>query len=323
MRIPLLLVVFACSTAVADRAKTVELEGGKPGIGFDDLGYSSRLGRVLVPGGRAGRLYLVDPASGKATAIGGFSTAKDFDGGHDFGITSVDDTGKGLAVTDRTTGELVLVEDAGKQQRAKLAAGPDYVRYVAQTGELWVTEPGKEQIEVFSLAPLAQTATITVKGGPESLVIDHASGRAFTNRWDGATVAIDIKTRKVGKAWPNGCKSSRGIAVDEAHQLVFVACADGRVAALAQSDGKVISAVTPVRGMDIIAYAPARQHLYLAGEASGDTAIVAVSAKGELKVLGKAAGARDGHCVTTDGAGHVFVCDPAGGRLVAIDDTYP
>src|SRR3569623_119935 len=99
-----LLILVACAPAVAGTPRAVELPAGKPGSGFDDLQYSPRLGRVLVPAGRSGNLDLIDPATGKvATTIGGFSSARTFDGGHDFGLTSVAATGSALAVTARST----------------------------------------------------------------------------------------------------------------------------------------------------------------------------------------------------------------------------
>ena len=36
--------------------------------------------------------------------------------------------------------------------RVPLPTGPDYVRFVAATTELWVTEPSASQLEIFSLA---------------------------------------------------------------------------------------------------------------------------------------------------------------------------
>lgn len=324
-RLATLLVLLACSTASSGGkpAVTIDLPGGKPGIGFDDLGYSPRLHRVLAPGGRSGNLVLIDPATRQTTAIGGFSQGKDFDGGHDFGITSVDDTGTLLAVTDRTSDELALVDPVKKTitARVKLGGGPDYVRWVAATKELWVTEPDREAIEVFSVAdtgPLKSVATIAIKGGPESLVIDRAHGRAYTHLWAGQTVAIDVKTRTVGKPVANGCKGSRGIAVDETSQLVLAGCADGTLTVL--SGDKVVASVKPVSGMDILAYSPAKHHVYLAGEDSADSAIVSLGDKGALKVVGKGPGAKGGHCVTTDDAGRAYVCDPAHGRLIEIDD---
>jgi hypothetical protein len=194
------------------------------------------------------------------------------------------------------------------------------VRWVSATHELWVTEPDAEQIEVFSVDPLEHVTAIAVPGGPESLVIDGPHGRAYTHLWKGKTVAVDIRTRAVGPPIANGCEGSRGIEVDAPHELLFAGCADGKLTVL--SGGRVISSVAPVRGMDIIAWSPAKRHVYLAGSQSGDAAIVGVSERGELLLLGKASGARGGHCVTTDDSGHAYVCDPRGGRLIVIDDRY-
>jgi len=107
-----------------------------------------------------------------------------------------------------------------------------YVRYVAPTNELWVTEPDQEQIEVFTLSDAqkpvpVRASAITVKGGPESLAIDPQRQRAYTHLWAGATVAIDLKNRTLVAQWPNGCGGSRGIAPDSAHGWLFAGCAEG------------------------------------------------------------------------------------------------
>src|SRR5207244_1191226 len=56
-----LVVLGACSGS-PDGA-SVSLPDAGPGIGFDDLQYSPTLHRVLVPGGRSGKLDLIDPGS--------------------------------------------------------------------------------------------------------------------------------------------------------------------------------------------------------------------------------------------------------------------
>jgi hypothetical protein len=57
-----IVVLFgACSGSPDGTAVTLPDAG--PGIGFDDLQYSPTLHRVLVPGGRSGKLDLIDPDS--------------------------------------------------------------------------------------------------------------------------------------------------------------------------------------------------------------------------------------------------------------------
>ena len=91
-----------------------------------------------------------------------------------------------LEVVDPAKGTIV----AG----APLAGSPDYVRYVAATNEVWVTEPDKDGIEIFTLSDAkppvpAHKAFLAIPGGPESLVIDNAAKVALrqpleeTPRW--------------------------------------------------------------------------------------------------------------------------------------------
>src|SRR5436190_7110163 len=186
----------------------VTLPDGRGGVGFDDLRYDATLGQVLAPGGRTGKVDLVDPSTQAVTPIAGFSAQPRFSGGHDDGPTSAD-AGHGLIfVTDRTTRRLSVVDPETRAIVASVAleSSPDYVRYVAPTGELWVTEPDQEQIEVFTLPdtqkPMPErAAVIVVKGGPESLVIDPQRQRAFTHLWVGATVAIDLNNRTLVAQW--------------------------------------------------------------------------------------------------------------------------
>ena len=128
----------------------IAIPGGKGGIGFDDLGFSSSLHKVLVPAGRTGNLDLIDPDTRQISSISGFAGSSRFGGGHGEGITSVDE-GRGLLlVTDRTSRMLNVVDPKTRSvvSSARLASGPDYVRFVAETNEIWVTQPGAQRIEV-------------------------------------------------------------------------------------------------------------------------------------------------------------------------------
>jgi hypothetical protein len=309
----------------------VALPDGSGGVGFDDLRYDATLGQVLAPGGRTGNVDLVDPSTQAVMPIAGFSAQPRFNGGHDDGPTSAD-VGHGLTfVTDRTTRRLSVVDPATRAIVASvaLASDPDYVRYVAPTGELWVTEPDQEQIEVFVLSDAqkrvpVRAGVITVKGGPESLVIDPQRQRAYTHRWAGATVAIDLNNRTLVAQWPNGCDGSRGIALDMQRGWLFAGCAEGKAFVLdVTHDGRQIASLTVGAGVDVIDYNPTLAHLYLPGATSATMAIVGISASGALSLLGTIATARDAHCVAADTHGTVWVCDPDHGQLLRITDPFP
>jgi len=309
----------------------LNLPDGSGGIGFDDLRFDPTLGKLLIPAGRTGKVDLVDPSTQAIISIAGFSTQSDFKGGHDDGPTSAD-AGRGLIfATDRTTWRLAAVDPAAHAIVATVAlsSSPDYVRYVAPTGELWATEPDREQIEVFGLsndttASLVRLGAIAVKGGPESLIIDSQRGRAYTHLWNGATVAIDLKSRIQVAQWSNGCDGSRGIALDAAHGWLFAGCAEGKAVVLdVDHNGQQLASLAVGPGVDVIDYSVTLNHLYLPGARSATMAILGVSATGVLSLLGTVATAPHAHCVVADTQRHAWVCDPDRGQLLQVTDPFP
>jgi hypothetical protein len=328
-----LLVLWFSATAVAkpELAKVgkLALPGGAGGIGFDDLMFSPALHRVLAPAGRTGKLALIDPKTQKIETIAGFSTDTDkFGGGHGEGTTSADAGGGFIFATDRGRTEVEIVDPKTSKivGKAKLAGGPDYVRWVSPQDEVWVTEPSKKQIEVFTLdkGALVHKGAIDVPGGPESLVIDAARGRAYTHTWADASVAIDLATHKEVARWNNGCRGSRGIALDDKRGFLFVGCDEGRAVTLdVTHDGKQLGSAVTGKGVDIIAYSPELAHLYVPGGGSATLTILGVSPAGKLEVLGSVAAATDAHCVAVDDIGHAYVCDPKQGALLVVTDPYP
>lgn len=330
MRLAALVFCGAILAASFSRAQAgIELPGGSAGIGFDDLRFAPASGKVLVPAGRTGTLVLVDPATRGVTSIAGFSAKPEFSGGHDDGVTSADEGGGWIFATDRTSGSLAIVDPRSRKivSSVKLGGPPDYVRFVPTTGELWVTQPGGEKIEIFRLSAgsppvAAHEAFLAVPGGPESLVVDGRRGRAYTHLWKGKTVAIDVKARAVTATWDNGCIGSRGIAIDEAGQFLFAGCAEGKAVVLDTGNGKVVSSLASGDGVDIIDFDPTLSHLYLPGGKSATMAMLGVSPEGKLSMLGTVPTAAGAHCVASAN-GAVFVCDPKKGRLIVLRDRYP
>jgi DNA-binding beta-propeller fold protein YncE len=307
------------------------IPNGGAGIGFDDLRYSASLHRVLVPGGRSGVLALIEPESGKITTIGGFATEPGFDGGHDTSVTSVGE-GRGLLfATDRTAGKVNAADPTTARivASADLGSGPDYVRFVEPTGELWISEPSASQVEIFSVSKesppvLTRAGSITFDNGPESLVIDAARDRAYTHHWQKSTAAIDLRTRQVVAEWTNGCASSRGIEVDPQTGFVFAACSEGTVTVMDPSQGgRILSTLARGAGYDVMGYSASLRHVYLAGSACACLTTLAVSTSGELSFLGRADAPSDTHCVVADDVGNAWVCDPSGGRVWRVHDGYP
>ncbi len=335
MRAWLAVCIFALLGAAAPPAEPpsspLPLPGGEGGIGFDDLRFAAGLNRVLVPSGRTGRLNLIDPKTRAVESIEGFSSGDRFAGGHGEGTTSAD-FGRGLIfASDRSRKVVRIVDPATKRvlDGAALGGGPDYVRWVEPSGEVWVTEPGRKVIEYFRFRggdspELVRGGTIGFADGPESLAIDATRGRAYTHSWRGSTFALDIASHKVVATWSNGCEGARGIALDERRGVLFVGCDEGKAVALdVAHDGRRLGVAETGRGVDIIAYSERLGHLYVPGGDSATMTVIAVGAGGELKVLGTVPTASDAHCVVADDLGNAYVCDPAKGRLLVFADRYP
>jgi len=315
------------SAANGEKLPPIDLPGGKGGIGFDDLGFSRSLHRVLIPAGCTGALDLLDPGTRLVVGIRGFAMGNGLCGCHGGGITSVDEDRGFLFVTDRTSRRLVVIDPKTLSvvSSAPLSSSPDYVRFVGESGEVWVTEPSAERIEVFSLGmtgrltPVSQ-GFIAVPGGPESLIVDHTRARVFTHLWRGATVAISIKDRSLMRQWRNGCRASRGIALDERRGFLFAGCAEGRLMVLDANRGEILGRASSGRGVDIIAYNARLSHAYLPGAESATMAIIRISARGSTTLAKTIKTAKGAHCVTVDDHNRVYVCDPANGRLLLFQD---
>lgn len=302
------------------------LPGGGQGIGFDDLGFAPILRKVMVPGGGTGKLVLIDPDSQQIEIVAGFSERSGYSGGHAEGITSADACRGLLYVTDRSAKLLDILDLRTKKivASAHPASGPDYVRFVPDINEVWITEPGAERIEIFTLpnegagAP-TQNGFIPVPGGPESLVIGRE--RAFTHLWNGKTVAIDLRTRQVVERWSKGCKGSRGIALDEKRGFLFAGCDEGKLSVLDVKTGNLLGEASSGSGVDVIAYNQKLAHVYLPGAESATIAIVAISPNGAAKVLRTADTVEGAHCVTVDDRDQVYVCDPVHGKILVFKDS--
>lgn len=329
------LIAFSLSAVAAETHVTpIALPGGEHGLGLDDMSYLPALHRIVVPAGQTGALVLIDPDNNSLSSIPGIApsaSAKPGRHGRDEGTSSAA-YGEGFVFASDHTNRAIAIVDLEQQRvltRVPLASGSDYVRYLGAQHEVWVTEPEAAQIQVFRFTTqpkpsLTPETTIPVPGGPESLLFDAAHQRAYTNLWKTKTVVIDTATHQVVTEWPNGCKGGRGLAFDEAHAHLFVACTEGAISTLALRDnGRIVAHARAGTGIDIISYSPALHHLYVPGARSATLTIFDVSDSGTLKPVATYSTAEHAHCVADDNNGHVYVCNPRGGRVFSLTDPAP
>jgi hypothetical protein len=325
------MLLAATLLATAPAPSPVVLPDGAGGIGFDDLRFSDELHRLIVPGGRTGRVNFVEPGTFAIRSVEGFGSSASATRGHEDGTTSAD-AGQGFVfAVDRTERILAAVDPAAGRivARAKLGGGPDYVRWVGVVREVWVTEPGRKVIEIFRFDPgspprLTSAGSVSVPDGPESLVVDAARHRAYTNTFHDQTVVIDIDSRSVAARWPNQCRGARGIALDASRGVLFVGCEEGQAVSLdVEHGGKTVGVAKAGKGVDAIEYSSHLRHLYVPGAESATLTVIGVGSHGELEQLGEISTAAQAHCVAADDQGNVYVCDPQKGRLLVFRDPFP
>jgi DNA-binding beta-propeller fold protein YncE len=320
-------------------------------VSFDDFAYDPDRDRVIIPAAETGALVLIDPKNMALQTISGFSREADASAPV-AGTTSAAVAGGFLFGLDRATRSVKTVELATGEIVAStpLQADPDYIRYVAATGELWVSEPASNQIEILSMSEdspptLAATEPIPVADGPEGLIVDDRRGLVFTNRPDRSlTDVIQVMTHSVIKEWGNGCSQARGMAIDEADGYLFVACEEGKLVVMdINNEGNQVTSQNYGAKLDFVAFNPKLHHVYLPSSDSGIVAIfqlewlpvtpgpadVGSRAGGStpewklaLRGLGTADTARNSKCVTTDNDNRIWLCDPDRGQVFFVEDTF-
>ncbi|MGH8274823.1 MAG: PepSY domain-containing protein [Gammaproteobacteria bacterium] len=312
------------SASIKQPTAKIALPGGKQGIGFDDMGYFPQLRRVVVPAAQTGDLDLINPKTYAATVISDVAAKHAAPNGDDPGSTSVAYGDGYLFAGDHGNHSVAIVNPRSKRVvgHVKLAADYDFVRYLASRHELWVTEPGKHRIEIFEQVKktpptFRHKAFIAVPDGPEALVFDSATDRAYTDERSGSTVAISLSKRAIVARWPNSCQQSRGLARDG--QLLFVACREGAVAVLDTAhNGKRVGKIKTGTGVDLIAYDSAHHRLFVPGAKSATLTVMHVSPDGHLRRTAVYRTVKGAHCVAAANDGKAFVCDPKHGRLLVI-----
>ncbi len=299
-------------------ADAVAISSSGEAIGFDDLVFSPEIHKVLVPAGKTGKIYLIDPVSSEISSLGKLGEVSSADEGYGY-LFAVDHSTQELKVLDVNTGLVV----AG----AKLSADADFVRYVGFSREVWVTEPHKNQLEIFKLEFLADLPPllhliklIQVNHGPESLVIDHRRGNAYSNLGE-VTAGIDLVSHHIVDKWVNGCEKPRGNALDDQRGLLFVSCAEGKVMVFDLNEQhKKIGSLTVDPGVDVIGYNPRLSHLYVTSSKNATLSVLEVSVQGDLSLLSVSLAVERGHCVVGDDQGNIWVCDPQHVQLLRYKD---
>ena len=282
---------------------------------FDDLRYSPALGKVIAAPEGEMWIFLVDPETLETTMIatGGGTASADADEQTIFSVDRFNDRVEAYAAA---TGDRLA--------SLPLGASPDYVRVVPGGGELWITVPGQDRIDVVAVTgtppTLARVDSIAIPGAPEGLTFGE--GRGYTQA-GGRVIAVDIASRLVVGEWDTGCAASHGFAqVDDGYGLVFAGCKSSGGAAVLSREGEEVGGFEAGGSDAVLAYDSARHHFYLRGDPGSTLAMLAVCRDGAMSVMAEVPIPNEGHASTVDGLGNVWLADATTGGLIRISDPF-
>lgn len=307
------------------------LPGATGALTLDFIFFEQKPERVWVPAAGTGSVAVFDVATHAFARVDGFAVReREAHGKKRLLGPSGGAIGDGVAyIGNRATHEVCAVDLKTLKLGTclTLPSALDLLEYVAPTREVWVTTPDAHSITVLDAThpeKLEPKSTIELLGEPEGYAVDELHGLFFTNLEDaGSTLAIDLHSHAVLHTWSPGCSSDgpRGIAVDPARNLVFVACTD-HIQALDGNSGTLLGKLDTGAGVDNIAYAPSSGLLYAAAAKAAKLTVAHVDEHGAFSVVAAVPTVPGARNAVADSSGTAYVSDPQNGRLLVVSAVH-
>ncbi len=312
-----MIVALLLAAPAALHAEPLPLPAPAP-VSMDYLAAGS--GQVWVPAGNTGKVFVLDAKAKTFREVPGFATKKGR-GDRLMGPSSVSLSESTAYVGNRGDQSVCAIDRASLEKKGCLALphSPDGVFFVKPTNEVWVTTPRDQSIHVLDVSSGAPklSGRIAIDGEPEGYAVDEGRGIVFTNLEDkDKTLAIDAKTRKVVATFEPGCgeKGPRGIALDAARGLLFVACTDAIQALDAKTGEKKGRAATGA-GVDNIDYVAAKKLVYASAGQAEKLTLLEAADDGALTEVASGKVGKGCRVVVADTDGTAYAADSAGGKL--------
>src|SRR5262249_42360927 len=142
----------------------------------------------------------------------------------------------------------VAVVDAAtlKEVRSIKVDGPtDAIIFEPKNKMIYVTHDEGDNVWAIDPASAKVVASIKVPGVPEFMLYDPATDRIYLNIKSADKVAvIDPNTNKTITTWPTApATQPHGLALDSAHHRIFSSGANGKLAVLDTTNGKLLTTV--------------------------------------------------------------------------------
>jgi len=340
-----LLAVFLVTGKVGTAAdasnyelKPIALPGASGAVALDYFAYDPATGKLWVPASNLGSVVVIDEKDGGVSQITGFKTGEVERRGRKITLgPTAASVGDGVVYIGNRGDATLCVIDAKKMERGEcVPASPDHsitpdgVVYVAATKEVWIsTRPapganpdGAKSLHVFDASDpkhLKWKTKISLDGLGEGYAVDNGRGIFYTNiEGLGATVAIDVRTKKTVSKWNPGSTEVGGVALDAGRGFLFVACGDHVVNLDVAHDGKILDSIQTGAGLDNIDYSAEKKILYAAAGEAAILTIAEVSDDGKFHLKAAVPTVKGGRTVVAGKNEIAYVIDPAEGRILKL-----
>src|SRR6267143_701036 len=326
------------SSTASYELKPISLPGATGPVALDYFAYDSANGKVWVPASNPGAVDVIDEKTDAVAQITGFKTGEVERRGRKvtLGPTAAS-IGDGVVYIGNRGDATLCVIDPKKMERGEcISASPDHsitpdgVVYVAATKEIWINtrpatagnvDPAKS-LHVFDATDprhLKWKAKIPLENLGEGYAVDNGHGLFYTNVEEiGATVAVDVRTKKIVSKWNPGSKEVGGLALDHGRGFLFVACGDHVVNLDIAHDGKVLDSIQTGAGLDNIDYSAEKKLLYAAAGQAATLTIVDVGDDGKFHLKATVPTVKGARSVVAAGNETAYVIDPAEGKVLKV-----
>jgi len=213
----------------------------------------------------ARRLYISHESQVLVLDADKLKTVGSVDGlNHCHGIAVAPEFHKGF-ITSGGDGTVVVFDTLTLKRLAVVKAEKDAdgIQYDPTTKRVFTFNGDSGNSTVIDADSLKVVATVDLGGKPEMAAVG-ADGRLFDDLVDkDKVIELDAKTLKILHRWKTGPgEKPAGLAVDSAHDRLFVACRNQKLVVMDTKNGKVLQTLPIGERIDAEAFDPATGNIF-------------------------------------------------------------
>jgi len=199
-------------------------------------------------------------------------------------------------------------------KRIPVADDPDAIFYDDSNKLVYVASGDSHLATLIDPLTRSTVVTIPLGGKPEFAALDASTRLLYQNLHDtDSFLAIDIANRAVVQRWPlPGCKGPTGMAIDDIHRRLFIACGANSVLVVFDLTEHLIVATIPIgKGPDSVAFDSELHRIYTTGK-SGTLVVIRQDEPNKYRILDTVHLHYGAHTLTWDPRTHALYVGYAG-----------